>query len=111
MSLFTYEYMDWSNEGQRKQFLLAHQIEHHKLAQAAIDHGFAASAYPLGDIGNMKDWLRQNQQMHAQLADNLSIDAPPDLEEWDLEDAEQASEWLLAHIGDHDRLALSYGVA
>ena len=111
MSLFTYEYMDWSDESQKKQFLMAHQIEHHKLADAAIDQGFAASCYPLGDLGDIKDWLRYNQQMHAQHADNLGIDAPPDLEEWDLDDPDQASEWLLAHIGDHDRLAISYGVA
>lgn len=111
MSLFTYEYMDWNDEGQRKQFLLAHQVEHHKLAEAAIDQGFAASCFPLGDLGNIKDWLRYNQQMHVQLASNLAIDAPPDLEEWTLDDQQEASEWLLAHIGDHDRLNISYGLA
>ncbi len=110
MSLFTYEYMDWEDEAQRKQFNMAHEIEHHKLAQAAIDQGFSATMYPMGDNVN-KDWMRHNQQMHAQLADNLDIDAPPDLEEWDLKDRKQASEWMLAHIGDHDRLNISYGVA
>ena len=110
MSLQTFEFMDWKDPQQRQAFLLAHQIEHHKLTEAAIDQGFAATTFPLGDLGNVDEWLRFNAQMHQQHADNLEIDAPPDLEEWDLNDPQQVSEWLLAHIEDHDRLALAYGV-
>ena len=110
MNLGIFVDMDWSDKTQLLMFLQAHEQEHHLLNEASTDQGLSAIMYPLGDIGDLKDWLKQNVQIHDQLAENKGLDAPPDLEEWDLNDPEQARDWLLDHLSDHDRLATAYNV-
>ena len=103
--------MVWADEKQRQVFLQAHEQEHHLLNEASTDMGLAGLMYPLGDWEHDKQgWMRNHAQIHNNLAANVSLDAPPDLEEWDLDDPDQAQNWLLDHLADHDRLATAYGV-
>lgn len=110
MNLGIFLDMEWSDPVQRAMFLQAHEQEHHLLNEASTDLSLTAVMYPLGDLGDEKVWLKQNAQIHNDLAVNIGLDFPPDLEEWDLSDPEQAHDWFLDHLSDHDRLATAYNV-
>jgi hypothetical protein len=110
MNLGIFLDMLWSNEEDRQHFLMSHEQEHHLLNEASTDLGLAGVMYPLADIGNMQDWMRQHTQIHRTLAENIGLDDPPELEEWDLNDDEQFKDWNLDHLSDHDRLATAYNV-
>jgi hypothetical protein len=110
MNLGIFLDMLWTDESSRAHFLMAHEQEHHLLNEASTDAGLSGVMYPIGEVGSREDWMRQHAQIHNTLADNAGLDRSPDLEEWNLEDAEQFRDWQLNHLADHDRLAGAYGV-
>ena len=110
MDLTIYSDMDWNDEAHRASFLMAHEMEHTLLATTALQQGLETQAYPIGDVGDPKDWLSDNADMHQQLAENAGLDPVSNLEDWDLNDPEQVSDFQFIHLADHVRLAAAYGV-
>lgn len=109
MSLATFEDADLSDPAQLQAFVMAEQLEHHLLAQAALGERLLVSVYPTSDQ-NMQEFLHLNYRMHQELCDALGLEQPPELEEWDLNDPDQAQQFLQVEMADHVRLATAYGV-
>ena len=109
MSVATFEDADLTDEAQLHALLLAEEMDHRVMMQAALGLGYTPSLYPTSP-DNLQEFLHFNQRMHQELSDLIGLGTGPDLEEWDLSDPNQAAQWLQIEIEDHNRLARAYGV-
>ena len=97
----------FSNVEAREDFLLANSMIHDNYNTILTSNGVAASSYPIRDIGEqpdeIKDWLRTHDLMHGYLGEVVDV-RQPNLTDVQVHDDEQFYNWLKLHRDAHKSL-------
>ena len=94
-----------------QQYLSMHEIEHSLIANSVVTlTKNTVPEYPLSEMSNDKDWLMNHDQIHRSINATLGIDAPVDLQDYDLQNEQDFYEWTAQHNAEHDRLSSLLGL-
>ena len=91
-------------------FLFANSSFHSAAATKLEGMGKSIDAYPLNEIGNVKDWMLIHYQTHQQEFAQLGLVGLPDLSEFDLSDEQQYNDFMLAHYAAHQAVNAVLGL-
>jgi hypothetical protein len=100
----SWEVLVFGDQTAWQDFLGAHSLWHHQLADTIRSLGGTAyPTLPLGDGGG-EEWHFAHQQHHDGAADALLIDFGPDLRSYNLTEPQEFASWCWVHAQESIRL-------
>jgi hypothetical protein len=118
MNIQPWSDVQWRDDAAWKQFVFMHMVAHNNMAEYFADQNLKIDNFPFDDVPwsgkpdemqQLQDFLFLHQRVHVELANRLSLTAPPDLELYKLNDEDQFNDWTSDHAAEHDRLLLAIG--
>lgn len=109
MNLAPYVDVEFEDTEAMQQFAFVHLLAHNSIAEYLADQNLSIDNFPIDNMENQEDWMFQHMQTHIVIAQRLGLDAPQDLEVYDLQDKQQFYDWHALHAGEHDRILLAIG--
>lgn len=111
MNLAGFNDVDLKSEESRREFLDLNAITHETVFQALLGQGTVTPHYPIFTMAEVPDdWLKVHYEEHIAWSIALGLDSPPDLQDVDLKDPQQAEDWMNNHALHHNLVAITLGL-